>query len=64
MERPCGLPFMRTNFYLNQNRRCPVNYDHIETAEQLALFCNDVKGSKFIGFDTEFVSEDIILSFT
>lgn len=35
-----------------------MNYDHIETAEHLASFCNDLKGSEFIGFDTEFVSED------
>lgn len=35
-----------------------AKYDHITTPAQLAQFCNRVRGQDYIGFDTEFVSEN------
>lgn len=35
-----------------------VQYQHIESSEQLELFCDQLKGCARIAFDTEFVSED------
>lgn len=35
-----------------------IPFDHITTAEALADFCNRSQNCKFIGFDTEFVSEN------
>ena len=35
-----------------------IPFEHITTAEGLADFCNRSQNCKFIGFDTEFVSEN------
>ncbi len=35
-----------------------VQFAYIVNAEQLGVFCKKARGSSFIGFDTEFVSED------
>ena len=35
-----------------------LQYDSINTAEELKQFCSEIAGCKQIGFDTEFVSED------
>ncbi len=35
-----------------------AKYDHIKTPAQLAQFCDRVRDHEFIGFDTEFVSEN------
>jgi ribonuclease D len=35
-----------------------VQYEYIEDQQQLVEFCSDVKDAPFLGFDTEFVSED------
>ena len=35
-----------------------IPFEHIDTAKGLADFCTQAEKSKFIGFDTEFVSEN------